>query len=106
MQVLFGRLIQWISGTISTAWLAHTTLFTVGIMSAASIMLYGVILYFIQDALNTAMSYIQSVQVPQYNLVSIGSYLLCLLKIPQCLGVVIDLSIIRFVAKKIPFIKW
>jgi hypothetical protein len=111
MQIFFGRLVTWLSASVLTVWTAYKTFWIVGFIGFLAVGLYSLFLYGVQDILTTMLAKFQEVQQPGTTpaltgFASLTGWLLNCLKLPQCLAFIIDILILKWSLRKIPFIKW
>lgn len=111
MQIFFGRLVTWIIGSTLTIWTAYKSFFLVTFIAFFMVGLYSLFLYGVQDILETVLTKLSSVQMPG-STPSIGGFsglagwFLVTLKVPEMLAFIIDIILLKWALRKIPFIKW
>lgn len=112
MQIFFGRLVTWLAASVLTIWTGYKTFFLVGFLGFLSVALYSLFLYGIEDILGVVLDQFTSIgEVPEgvstlSEFTGLGGWFLARLKVPECLAVVVDMILLKWMLRKIPFIKW
>lgn len=79
------------------------------IMSILAIVLYNGLVGVIEETLNFAVAQISGVEYGSFTSPSISGFagwFLAQLKLPECISVICSAVAIKFILRKIPFIKW
>jgi len=111
MQIFFGRFVAWLAASVLTIWTAYKTFWTVAFVGFIAVMLYALFLYGVQDILSTVLTKFQGVEQPTSAPVMLGfsnlaGWLLNVFKLPQCIAFIVDILLLKWTLRKIPFIKW
>lgn len=111
MQIFFGRIVTWLSAGVLTIWTAYKTFWIVGFIAFLAVALYSLFLYGVEDIFTTLLSKYANVNQPESTpamsgFTGVAGWLLTCFKLPQCLAFIIDILLLKWTLRKIPFIKW
>jgi hypothetical protein len=101
-------MISWIARLISSVFTLK--FFMSGVMmTIIAIVLYNGVVEIIQEVMNFALTQVNGVAVDGISSPSISGFagwFLAQVKVPECVAVIVSMISIKFVLRKIPFLKW
>lgn len=111
MGILWGKFVTWLGASILTIWIGYRAFWTVGFLAFLAVGLYGLFLYGLEDVLTYLLGRLQNTNVPSSaptlsGFTGLAGWLLTVFRVPECIAFVIDIILLKFTLRKIPFIKW
>jgi hypothetical protein len=111
MQIIWARLIAWLAAAIGLTFGAWEVFLTVTFMAVLAVCLYGVFLYALNDVLGYVLTSMRAINQPASspsftNFVGFTGWMLSELKVPQCIAFIVDIILLKWALRKIPFVKW
>ena len=109
--VMLRALLGWFGTAITTVFGGWKIFLVVTVMSFATVYFYNLISGLLQEALTFVTTQTNAAGVPSgmtsgYSFTGFAGYMLSVLKVPQCMAFIISVMSLKFMLRKIPFIKW
>jgi len=111
MGILWGRLVAWIAGGSFAMFGAWKVFIVGGFLAFLAVSLYSLFLYAVTDITGYMSTTLGAVSAPG-GVASIGNFtgfigwFASTMKLPQCLSFIVDVVLLKWTLRKIPFIKW
>lgn len=111
MGALLTRLSAFLVGIFTAVFGSWKSVLLVTGLAFLAIGAYNLVCEIIQESLTFALNQISGVVAPDgggsgINITGAGGWLLTQLRFPECVAFVISCVSIKFIARKIPFVKW
>jgi len=110
MQIFFGRLVAWLAGSTLTIWTAYRAFWVTAFLSFLALILYTLFLDAVQDIMNAFMSVADEKGIVNGSVAGqftgLAGWLMIQFKVPECIVFAIDIIMLKWTLRKIPFIKW
>lgn len=111
MGALLSRLSVFLVGLFTAVFGSWKSVLLVTGLAFLAIGLYNLVCEIIQETLTFALNQIGNIASPEgggagISITGAGGWLLTQLRFPECVAFVISCVSIKFIARKIPFIKW
>jgi len=109
--VLFARLTGWLGGSLVALFGAWKSVLLVTAMGFIAIVAYNLIVDVVQESLNWALTKAGTIPVPEghssvFQFTGFVGWFMGVLKIPECMSFIISMVGLKFLLRKIPFLKW
>lgn len=104
MNFILGWLSRLLGGVFSLKFFAGGLMMTI-----LAVVLYNGVVLMIEESLNFALGQINGVStgtITSPSLTGFGGWFLAQVKMPECFAVMVTCVSIKFVLRKIPFLKW
>lgn len=111
LAVLFGRLTTWFGASLVALFGAWKSVLLVTFLGFAMIFVYNLIVDVVQEALTWALTQAGSIPVPEghssvFAFTGFVGWFMSVLKLPECMSFIISMVTLKFLLRKIPFLKW
>lgn len=111
MGALLSSLAGWLGAALTALFAGWRVFLVVGFMSFLTVYFYNLASDIISEVLTwvTTQAGAQQLQQGQtsiFNFTGFLGYMLGALKVPQCMSFIISMVALKFLLRKIPFIKW
>lgn len=100
-------MIKWLAAIVSSVF-SMKSLVSLVVLSVLGIIFYNLLVEVIQESMNFALTQLGNTPgtVPSQSLSGFSGWFAAQIKIPECLSVVGSAVSVKFILRKIPFIKW
>lgn len=111
MGALLSALAGWMGAGLTALFAGWRVFLVVGFMSFLMVYVYNLASDMLLEVLNWVTDQAGAVELQQgqtsvFNFTGFIGYMLGALKIPQCMSFIITIVSLKFMLRKIPFIKW
>lgn len=111
MVILIGRLVAWLSGSAFAFWGSYKVFLVGGFLAFLGVSLYSLFLYGVNDFADYISSALGAAGTPtgRAGLNSFAGFIGWFarsMKVPECLSFMVDVIMMKWIMRKIPFIKW
>lgn len=111
MGALLTRLTAFLVSAFTALFGSWKSVLLVTLLAFGAIALYNLCVDIIEEILNFVVAYMQGIHNPEGapsggSIAGVGGWLLIKLRVPECLAFIISCISLKFIARKIPFIKW
>lgn len=101
-------MIKWLASILGSI-LSWKTFASGALMVILGIILYNLVVDIVQEVMNFAITKINGVSINYANnptFTGFAGWVLAQFKVPECIAVIISCVSIKFILRKIPFLRW